>query len=131
MIQREDHTVGDPLVMQLHEDSNVAFAAYKIPHPLEHRLQIKVKTNRRSTPEGAYNDAITCLTTEIKSIKEQFQERVVEMCGHADFAPHEKYAQQDASAYASQQPAGDYGDDLFGMPYMYQPGGALAFEGAG
>jgi len=40
-IQREDHTVGNIVRMQLHRDKDVNFAGYRIPHPLEHRLEIK------------------------------------------------------------------------------------------
>ena len=67
-IQREDHTVGDPLVMQLHEDNAVAFAAYKIPHPLEYRLLIKVKTSSSAnTPAEVYNGAIDALKAEVRA----------------------------------------------------------------
>jgi DNA-directed RNA polymerase II subunit RPB11 len=134
VIQREDHTVGDPLVMQLHEDLDVAFAAYKIPHPLEYLLLVKVRTNQRSSPEKAYNEAIECLKYEIKSMREQFQDRVVEMCGQADFAPHEKFVQQAPVVdFNMDQPGGqDYGQSMYGAPYgIDQSGGELAFEGAG
>ena len=80
--------------MQLLEDPAVAFAAYKIPHPLEHRLQIKVKTSSNATtPAGVYNAAIDSLKSEIKSIKEQFQDRVREQCQDVDFEPHQNYEQ--------------------------------------
>lgn len=80
-IQREDHTVGDPLVMQLHEDHAVAFAAYKIPHPLEHRLLIKVKTtSAASTPAEVYNGAIDTLKAEVRC---EIVTIVVSNCGHA------------------------------------------------
>jgi len=58
VIQREDHTVGNLIRMKLHEDNRVWFAGYKIPHPLEHRLLVKVRTNGQRTPVAAYNTAI-------------------------------------------------------------------------
>jgi hypothetical protein len=117
--------------MQLHEDPDVAFAAYNIPHPLEYRLLVKVKTNQRSSPEKAYNDAIDSLKTEIRSIREQFEASVREVCGQADFAPHEKYAQANPAAdfNMDQQGGPDFGQGMFGEPFGFtQPGGTLAFE---
>lgn len=110
-IQREDHTIGDPLVMQLLEDPAVAFAAYKIPHPLEYRLQIKVKTSSNATtPAGVYGAAVSALTAEVRSIKAQFQERVQEQCGDVDFEPHQNY-EQPAPGDAAMQV------DEFGQPF--------------
>lgn len=136
-IQREDHTVGDPLVMQLHEDPAVAFAAYKIPHPLEHRLLIKVKTTSAAkTPAAVYNNAIDCLTKEIQSIKDQFRERVSEVVAAADFAPHETHlAAQPVGAGVYGAGAGAFDDDEYGTRYEYGAGADamahdIAFEGA-
>jgi DNA-directed RNA polymerase II subunit RPB11 len=126
-IQREDHTVGDPLVMQLHEDPTVAFAAYKIPHPLEHRLLIKVKTSSAaSAPTKVYDGAIDALTTEIRSIKEQFQDRVREVCGDVDFEPHEGHQQPAGMALDS---TNEFGEGMYGAAYGEdQMDAALAFD---
>jgi DNA-directed RNA polymerase II subunit RPB11 len=132
-IQREDHTVGDPLVMQLHEDPTVAFAAYKIPHPLEHRLLIRVKTSSSaSTPIGVYNNAIDSLSKEILSIKEQFRDSVSEVCANVDFEPHETYAHAPA-AFGNVPAHGEYEEDDFGTRYTYGEATLnrdLAFDGA-
>lgn len=45
IIQREDHTLGNILRMQLHRDPHVIFAGYKIPHPLQYQMEIKVQTD--------------------------------------------------------------------------------------
>lgn len=75
-LQREDHTIGNILRMQLHRDEHVLFAGYQIPHPLEHRLIVKVQTNGRKTPVAAVEDALTALTDEYADIQEQFREQV-------------------------------------------------------
>lgn len=41
-IRDEDYTLGCALVDELHKKKEVAFAAYKIPHPLQNILKVKV-----------------------------------------------------------------------------------------
>jgi DNA-directed RNA polymerase II subunit RPB11 len=48
----EDHTVGHALRKQLLKNPNVIFAGYKIPHPLEHKLVMRVQVNRDSPVEA-------------------------------------------------------------------------------
>ncbi len=81
-IQREDHTIGNLLRMQLHQDHEVQFSGYKHPHPLDYHILVKVQTTNKSSPIMAMNGAIKDLTDEITSIRESFQaevERVREM----------------------------------------------------
>lgn len=40
----EDHTLGNLLRMQLLKDPNIIFAGYKVPHPLENRVELKVQS---------------------------------------------------------------------------------------
>ena len=47
-IRDETHTLGNALVSELLLVPNVSFAAYKIPHPLQNLLKVKV-----SLKEGA------------------------------------------------------------------------------
>jgi DNA-directed RNA polymerase subunit L len=53
---REDHTLGNLLRMQLLQDKNVLFAGYRIPHPLEHKMLVRVQTLKRE--EGACPPAL-------------------------------------------------------------------------
>ncbi|KAK4794131.1 hypothetical protein SAY86_012125 [Trapa natans] len=41
-IEREDHTIGNIVRMQLHRDDNVLFAGYKLPHPLQYKIIVRV-----------------------------------------------------------------------------------------
>lgn len=43
----EDHTLGDLLRIFLLKNEEVKFAGYKVPHPLENILEIKVQTNEK------------------------------------------------------------------------------------
>lgn len=44
-INKEDHTIGNLLRMQLLRDPKVRFAGYKMPHPLIHSLGLKIQTS--------------------------------------------------------------------------------------
>nr|PNR41107.1 hypothetical protein PHYPA_018510 [Physcomitrium patens] len=73
-LQREDHTIGNILRMQLHRDPSVLFAGYKLPHPLQYRVVVKIQTNSQSSPMQAYNLAITDLTKELDHLKATFEQ---------------------------------------------------------
>lgn len=80
-IQREDHTLGNVLRMQLHRDPAVLFAGYQIPHPLEHRLLVKVQTSDESSPGKAVDESLSDLQQEFQSLKKAFQD---ELAQHPD-----------------------------------------------
>ena len=40
---KEDHTLGNIIRMSLLADGRVLFAGYRMPHPLENRMIIKIK----------------------------------------------------------------------------------------
>lgn len=44
----EDHTVGHALRKQLLKNPHVIFAGYKVPHPLEHKMVMRVQVSRDS-----------------------------------------------------------------------------------
>ncbi|DBA76658.1 hypothetical protein WJX79_009323 [Trebouxia sp. C0005] len=75
-IQREDHTIGNIVRMQLHRDNRVNFAGYKVPHPLEYRMLIKVQTNGDCEPKGAMQDALKDLQNEFSEIHDSFMAEV-------------------------------------------------------
>ncbi|CAI5509847.1 unnamed protein product [Closterium sp. Naga37s-1] len=76
VIQREDHTIGNLLRMQLHRDPHVLFVGYRIPHPLKYEVQFKIQTTSQSSPQQAYNTALTALDGEMLQLKASFQEAV-------------------------------------------------------
>lgn len=49
------------------------FAGYKVPHPLEHRIVIRVQTTPTVTPLEVFASAIKDLISEISNIEEQFR----------------------------------------------------------
>ncbi|XP_020107622.1 DNA-directed RNA polymerases II, IV and V subunit 11 isoform X1 [Ananas comosus] len=72
-IEREDHTIGNILRMQLHRDPNVLFAGYKLPHPLQYKIIVRIHTTSQSSPTQAYNQAIDDLDKELQHLKKAFE----------------------------------------------------------
>lgn len=72
-IEREDHTIGNILRMQLHRDESVLFAGYKLPHPLQYKIIVRIHTTSQSSPMQAYNQAINDLDKELDHLKSCFE----------------------------------------------------------
>lgn len=75
-VNKEDHTLGNMIRMQLLKDPKVLFAGYKVPHPLEHKFVLRLQTSSGYTPIEALSNAINDLTSEISLLEERFKEAV-------------------------------------------------------
>ena len=76
-IRKEDHTVGNLLRLQLLRDDTVFFAGYKLPHPLEQDLLLKIQTkDHPASPVKALRTACDDLRLELEDLKEKFEEKV-------------------------------------------------------
>eukprot|EP01018_Ginkgo_biloba_P024026 Gb_18981 [translate_table: standard] len=73
IIEREDHTIGNIVRMQLHRDPNVLFAGYKLPHPLQYKVLLRIQTTSQSSPMQAYDLAISDLDKELSHLKSSFE----------------------------------------------------------
>lgn len=49
------------------------FAGYKVPHPLEHKIVIRVQTTPDYSPQEAFTNAITDLISELSLLEERFR----------------------------------------------------------
>jgi DNA-directed RNA polymerase II subunit RPB11 len=75
-IEREDHTLGNLVRMQLHRDPAVLFSGYRIPHPLEPRMLIKVQTTGQgpdNTPQAAFTRALHDLQVEVSHLRARME----------------------------------------------------------
>ena len=62
---KEDHTVGNLLRMQLLRDPQVKFAGYMHPHPLIHKIHLKIQTSTSQVaPAETLSSAIEDLSNE-------------------------------------------------------------------
>ena len=76
IVQKEDHTLGNIVRMQLHRDPNVVFAGYQVPHPSDNRIVIKVHTNKESSPVQAMTEAMDHLRQEVTDLTQNFKDEV-------------------------------------------------------
>ena len=69
-IKDEDHTLGNALVTELQGRKGVAFAGYKVPHPLQNILKVKVALESADeSPVEAVKDALSNLKRECEAIQ--------------------------------------------------------------
>merc|ERR1719183_2191647 len=68
----EDHTIGNILRMELLRNESVLFAGYKVPHPLDHMIELRIQTLPKSSPQDALRIAVRNLRGETRSMLEQF-----------------------------------------------------------
>jgi len=73
-INREDHTLGNLLATQLLRDPNVVYAGYRVPHPLENHIEIKVQVKSGYTPHAALQTAINDSISAVGLLEEKFRE---------------------------------------------------------
>eukprot|EP01070_Trichotokara_eunicae_P008311 Trichotokara_eunicae@DN5710_c0_g1_i3.p1 len=74
MMHLEDHTLGGILRTQLLRDPAVLFAGYRVPHPLEHKIELRVQTQESTTPTEAVVRAAGALIQEIQGLHNQLLE---------------------------------------------------------
>ncbi|KAJ5072738.1 DNA-directed RNA polymerase ii subunit rpb11 [Anaeramoeba ignava] len=74
IIEKETHTIGNLLRMKLLEDPNVLFAGYKVPHPLEHKVVLRVQT-QNSDPTTAIKQSLDSLIKDCDLLEKQFKEK--------------------------------------------------------
>lgn len=82
-IQCEDHTIGNLLRGQLLKDKSVLFSGYRVPHPLEPKVELKVQTDKDSTPQKVFGDAINGLIVEMSVLQDKLRAEVGRVQGSA------------------------------------------------
>ena len=65
IINDEDHTFGNVVKMMLLRDPRIRYIAYRKPHPLENKIEIKIQTNDDITPRDAFREALKNLKEDI------------------------------------------------------------------
>ncbi|CAG8671394.1 23785_t:CDS:2 [Gigaspora rosea] len=75
-ILREDHTMGNLIRFKLLEEPQVIFAGYKVPHPLEHNVILKVQTTNDTKPDMMVAKALNDLIMEVGYLKQKFVEEL-------------------------------------------------------
>ena len=74
IINDEDHTFGNAIKMMLLRNPKVRYVAYRKPHPLENKIEIKIKTNEDIRPIDAFKEALRNLNDDIEDCIRQFED---------------------------------------------------------
>jgi len=72
-IYKQDHTLANMIRGELLNTAGVLFAGYKVPHPLEPVVVIKVQTDGNQTPTQALEAACTQLISNISKLQDNFK----------------------------------------------------------
>lgn len=72
----EDHTLGNLIRMQLLKDDAVIFASYRMPHPLEHKIEIRIQATEASTPYTALYNALHCIGAQTDTLSKSYRRQV-------------------------------------------------------
>ncbi|SJK86195.1 DNA-directed RNA polymerase II subunit J [Babesia microti strain RI] len=75
IIHLEDHTMGALIKSQLNLDENVTFVGYRIPHPLESLLELRVKTRSKS-PISSLLYALGMLKSDVSNLKNDYMSKI-------------------------------------------------------
>ena len=59
---------------QLIHDERVTFAAYRVPHPLEHNFVLRVQTEDRYDPKEAVINAANNLLVQLTQLRSNFEQ---------------------------------------------------------
>ncbi|KAM5434209.1 DNA-directed RNA polymerase II core subunit [Microsporum ferrugineum] len=69
---KEDHTLGNMIRARLLQSQHVLFAGYKIPHPLVHKVLLRVQTDGQITPKDAVLTACHELVKDLGTFSREF-----------------------------------------------------------
>mmetsp|Transcript_62469 Transcript_62469/g.73072 ORF Transcript_62469/g.73072 Transcript_62469/m.73072 type:complete len:130 (+) Transcript_62469:64-453(+) len=76
-LNKEDHTLANLLRMQLLRDEQVRFTGYKHPHPLVHKIELKIQTNSSTVaPVDVLSSAIEDLSNETDHLTRQASDAI-------------------------------------------------------
>ncbi|KDN43546.1 RBP11-like subunits of RNA polymerase [Tilletiaria anomala UBC 951] len=80
-LHKEDHTLGNMIRQAVLSQPGIMFCGYKVPHPLEPRVQIRIQTNGEQTPVQVLQTACEKLITQIDDVRTQFKQQVLAQTG--------------------------------------------------
>ncbi|GAA5951899.1 hypothetical protein JCM21900_004178 [Sporobolomyces salmonicolor] len=78
-INKEDHTLANMLRSQLLLLPYITFAGYKLPHPLESKVVLKLQTDGSQTPIQAVQEAIGALMILLGKCKTAFANELMKV----------------------------------------------------
>ena len=103
VFNKEDHTLGNMLRYAVLSQPGVLFCGYKVPHPLEPRVLVKIQTDGSQTPAEVLQQACTNLIVQVGGLKQSWAKEVRFSGDSSSFAAG-PYAPQLWNAYGQAPP---------------------------
>ena len=76
IFNKEDHALGNMLRHAVLAQPGVLFCGYKVPHPLEPRVLVKIQTDGSLTPAEVLQQACTKLIVQMGALKQGWAKEV-------------------------------------------------------
>ncbi|KAF2740487.1 RBP11-like subunits of RNA polymerase [Polyplosphaeria fusca] len=70
---KEDHTLGNLISQRLHKYPYVTFSAYKVPHPLFAKFELRISTDGSVSPQDALVTCCRDVITDLDALNRSFQ----------------------------------------------------------
>lgn len=82
-LEREDHTLGNLLRMQLIRDRDVVFVGYRHPHPIQHHLLLRIQTASAPVSDVSYSphQALVTALSDLHNELTDLQQQVADQLG--------------------------------------------------
>jgi len=68
-IKDEEHTLGNLLATELQNTEHVTFAAYKVPHPLQNILKVRIEVEGERSPLDSVKTALEKIKRNCESLQ--------------------------------------------------------------
>lgn len=104
VFNKEDHTLGNMLRHAVLALPGVLFCGYKVPHPLEPRVLVKIQTDGSMTPSEALQQACTRLIVQVGSLKQSWAKEVRLSSSGGGFTEGGAYGTQLWPSYGAPMP---------------------------
>ncbi|KAM3129217.1 DNA-directed RNA polymerase II core subunit [Paramecium bursaria] len=74
----EDHTLGNLLRLSLLKQPEVTYAGYRLMHPLQHVIELKIQTNGGRRSEDSLKTTIEGLKTDFQNLEQEWFRKISE-----------------------------------------------------
>ncbi len=74
IVRGEGHTLGNLLAKQAMMHPHVVFASYRIPHPLQDRMEISIAVDENYSVDKALKEIVDAIKTTLEEFKKKLEE---------------------------------------------------------
>ncbi|CAG8480601.1 5729_t:CDS:2 [Ambispora gerdemannii] len=103
-IEKEDHTIGNLLHRQLLKEKQIVFAGYKVKHPFEETVIVRVQTTKETTPQTMMTKAVSDLMSVTGFLTSKFTEQVEKAIAKSQTCNNTGLPNHDSSSYLPMSP---------------------------